>query len=159
MSGEKYAQRAVKALVDYYTSALPAVLRTIESAQNLAANSLIDPVAYVGANLPGDGRTPLLTAWSSGGSPHEQAEVKVGRLRTYRCSVKIAFAWDADLETGQLVARRYETALVDTLYDDPTLSGAVQQALDTGTTLSAAKNVSTTVHSIEMDVDVAVYET
>ena len=155
MAGERYAQRAIKALRDHYVANLETELRAVETEQSLTANSLTDPVVYVEGYLPNDTRSPIIQVFCMRGTPDDW---KNG-LYIYNCSVVLGFVHDADIEAGQLQARRYLTALLETLRVDRTLGGVVTIAIDTDQTLFADKpSDAETLHYVALEIDVQIDE-
>ena len=155
MAGEKYADKAVAKLAAYLAAQYPAQLRIVETAQSLTTNSLTDPVAYVQADLPDDGRSPLMEIWEESGDPIDRRNT----LDAYDLTVAVTYAGDADIAAGRLRMRRYMTALIDCLRADPTLSSTVQLAFDKDRSFDVARGKdSATKHVCALGVEVHVHD-
>ena len=155
MSGERYAERAVKALKDYVTSNLAAYLRAVETAQGLDEDSLTDPVAYLDYAAPDDYRSPMVMVWTDGGEVEDWQH----QIESYDCTVALLYSGDANIGAGQIKMRRYLTALLQCLRADRTLGGNVQAAIDEDRELnvSTGKN-SVTWHELTVGVTVRLME-
>jgi hypothetical protein len=161
MSGEKNADLAVKAILNYFETGLPTYLTSLESAQSLVAGSMEPPVDYVAANLPDDLRSPLFECWCDSSRQYEpEATGTVSVPYSNDCKMGISFSSDADVEEAQAKARRYMTALNDLLIADRTLGAKVVVAVDTDHTFYAnAKGKSQTRHSVLVDLNVITFNT
>jgi len=155
MAGEKYGDKALVKLADYFDSNFATSLRTVETAQGLASGALTDPVEIVRPMVADDGRAPLMEIYLNDGEPVDH---KNG-ITVYDCTITVTYHGDADVAAGSLFMRRYMTAVVDTIADDRSLGGTVQAAidLDQGFRVIHGKD-SPTKHVIALGVEVHVHD-
>lgn len=158
MAGERYADKAIVKLLSYFETNLGTYLDALETAQSLTAGTMTHPVDYVPGYFPDDTRSPLFQAWVDTGEPHNEDPVGRNGVYAYQCNVMVSFASDADVETGQTMARRYMTALIDCLAASRTLSGTVVHAIDQGQKFYGPRPDATTRHAVEMAIEVVVHE-
>lgn len=155
MSGEKFGNKAVGALLDYFESNFTTQLRAVETAESLTANTLTDPVDYIPARLPKDNMVPIVLVYCNSSSELE----KEPNLMRHDCEIALHFVGDADVETGQLRERQYETAMLQTLNADRTLGGNVVQAVLQDIDTDASKTADAqTRHAVAMGVEVITWD-
>jgi hypothetical protein len=121
VAGERYTEKAVSTLAAFVESNLPTALAAIETEQSLTSGTITRPVDYVSANVPEDGRSPLVEVYATDSRYEDQRN----SIAVVECMVALSFAHDADVEGGELMRHRYVTGLLNTVRDDPTLSGGV----------------------------------
>lgn len=128
MANERFTQKAVAALAAYFSANLAGRLRAIESEQSLANGAIPDPTV-VAARVPFDNRLPLLEIYETAWAPHGPPREKVWNVE---CELVLSYGSDADIEAGEQMLRRYETAILKTLeHGDWTLGGTVPTAYPT----------------------------
>jgi hypothetical protein len=155
MAGEKYAEKAVDALADWFTAQLQTYITAIETAQSLTTGTVPAPDEYVRGKYDDDNRNLLMVFCEDGST----VDVNNG-IYEYDCTVAWAFSSDADLSAAQLRARRCLTALIDTLRADRRLGGVVAQAIEADQSLFHTKSAdATTRHAVAIGVNVMVQET
>lgn len=159
MAGERWTQKAVKSLRDYLAANYATQLRAVETAQGLAANSIPDPVEYIAAKVPKDNRVPLVQCYETRWS-WTRAAGQRNLLLTVDCEIVLTYASDADLGAGELMLRRYQTALLDCLKADPKLANTVVQcAIADGDSEAIAGDASSTRMLFAQGVVIDVMET
>ena len=121
MAGERYMDKAVVKLVAHLTANLPGSLRAVEVEQSMAVGSLTDPVDILPHRAPFDNRSPLIEVFDESWDFLDQNN----KLASVDVTIALSYLGDANLAGGEQFMRRYSTALIDCLTDDPTLSGAV----------------------------------
>ena len=122
MAGEKYSDLVSHALDSYFTTNLRTYLTAVETAQDLTEGSLTPPDSYIEGDLADNQSIQFQTVVGNGGEELEKT------VHAYEAFVAIHYMGDADFEAAELRGRRYLTALVDCLYADRTLGGAVAVA-------------------------------
>ncbi len=160
MSGEKYADRAVAALLAYVEAGLPTALRAVETAQSLTTNTITNPVDYVPARVPADTRSPLVEIWAKSGGRLPEDECGRNNIFGYDCTIRLACNSDANTETGPKRIRQYMTALLDLIDADNTLSAATRivHTIDTVQNFEAEQLDASMRYALELGVDVIVFE-
>lgn len=122
MAGERYSEKAVKALYDRIVATFTTQLRAVETAVGLTSGALTDPAAYVRARVPNDNRSPIVQvyeeSWRFDG-PDRNCLLAVD------CTVLIDFAGSVDLEASELQMRRYITALLQVIESDRALNDSL----------------------------------
>ena len=128
----RYIQKAVDALHNTISGGIAAQLRAVETSESLSTNALTDPQAVVKARMPLDNRSPMVQVFEETWA-HDMAAGQRHRIITTNCNVVITtLSHDADLEAAELFVRRYVTAMVETIANDPTLGGAAMSAVIMG---------------------------
>lgn len=115
MAGERLAQLAVDAIVDWLDAQLQAYLTAVETARSMTAGTLTAPVDVMPSNLPDyGGATPLIEVWANAmqrdrtaGASNEVWKIDATLFLTHAC--------DANIEGGEQFVRDYVTALIDCL--------------------------------------------
>lgn len=123
----QFTDAAVDALADYLESNYPAYLRIVETDLGLDSGDLTDPVAYVRADLPFDNRNPRVDVFEDDWDFSEDDKVLI--LAEVGCSVVWSYSGDAQIEAGELLARRCLTAMVKCIWADRSLGGVVRSCL------------------------------
>ena len=155
MAGEKYEDKAIANLLGWFENNLQTYLTAVETAQSLTAGTLAPPVDYVPGDLGDDPRSPLLLVFCTGSEEYENTR----SLHRNSCVARLRFTSDADIEAGKLLARRYKTALLDTVYADRTLGGSVVHAIIIEeTTDGVAMSDAETSHAIDIGVEVVTHD-
>lgn len=125
-------QKAVDSLHATIATGIASQLRTVETDEGLAVGELTDPVEVARARIAKDNRTPLIQVFDENWS-FDHAAGQRHRIMTTACSVVLTtLAQDADLDAMELFQRRYVTALIETIAQDPTLGGAAVSAVVRG---------------------------
>ena len=151
MANERYTEKAVRSLLAYIESQLGTELDAIETEQSLTSGALGDPSDFVPAMVADDNRSPLVEIYDAG----FRFEDQLNSIAVVDCVVAISFASDCDVEAGKRMMQRYHTALLNTLRDNPTLSGSVIQSIIGGADTEATRgDDSTTRFSLEQPVEV-----
>ena len=125
MAGERCIDKAVVKLAAYLSANLPGKLRAVETEQSMTVNSLTDPVEVLDHRAPFDNRSPLVECFDESWDFVDQNN----KLVSVDCTIALSYLGDANLANGERFMRRYSTALIDCLLDDPTLGGEVVGAL------------------------------
>jgi len=155
MANERYAEKAVVLLGAYVESRLPTEIAAIESEQSLGAGAIEDPVAYVLADVPNDNRSPLVEIYDNGGGFDDQ----LNSIFVADCVVAISFASDCDISAGKKRLQRYQTALTNTIRDNPTLSGGVTQCIFGDISAGTVRgDESTTRFALEQQIEVWIHD-
>jgi hypothetical protein len=144
VSGERLAELAVDATIDWLDAQLATYLTAVESQRSMTAGTLTAPVDIIGADLPEyGGGTPLIEVFENSAKP-----VNIENDHwTLDLSIIITHACDAGVEAGRRFVRDYVTAVVDCLNAGRTLGGRVGSALITDVSF-AASHGSTAKHLI-----------
>lgn len=123
-----YVENAVDAVHAAYVAGFPAALAQAETDAALAPGSLEQPLEYVKAFLPEDGRF-ILQIYEDDG-PWTPMREAGQRNKVWRVNVVVVLSYssDANLEAASIKMRRYAKALVQVVVDNATLNGAVRQA-------------------------------
>lgn len=155
MAGEKYADRAVATLATFVEANLPTQLRAVETAQSLTTNSLTDPVAYVKADTPNDGRWPRVLIFAEGGEPvNHQNDID-----EYDITLALEFMSDSDMDAAEIQMLRYMTAMIDTVRSDPRLNSTGIVAIDRDRSFHQQRGETTpTKHVAALGVEVRVHD-
>lgn len=152
MAGERYADKAVALLLAHLESHLPTEIAAVESEKSA---TMVDPVDYVPADVPGDNRSPMCEVYETGWEWIDQRN----SILAVDCMVAISFVSDCDVEAGALKLRQYETALLNTIRDNPTLTATVAQcALGAGTTAADRGDAALTRFTLEQPVEVTIHD-
>jgi len=155
MANERYAEKAIKLLGAYLTTQFPLEIAAIESEQSLGAGAIEDPVAYVLEEVPNDNRSPLVEIYDTGGDFEDQRN----SLFVADCVVAISFASDCDTAAGKKRLQRYQTALTNTIRDNPTLTGGVTQCLLGAISAGVVRgDESTTRFALEQQIEVWIHD-
>ena len=123
MTGKRFVEKAVGALLASITADFETQLRAVEVDLGLDPGTLPDPEAYVQtrAEAENNNQSPMIAVYDEGFDVVQQRQ----RLYTVDCSVALAMVGMADLTALVVQLRRYLTAMIQTLDLNPTLSPAV----------------------------------
>ena len=155
MANERYIEKAAKLLHAYIESQFETELTAIETEQSLDSGTLTAPVDYVLGNVPDDNRVPLVEVYGEDGEYEDQRN----SIYVAFCNVAISYASDCSLEAGKLMVRRYVTALLNTIRDNPSLSsGVIQCILGAGDFEASRGDDSTTRLTYEQPVEVWIHD-
>lgn len=151
----RYIQKAVDSLHTTINAGLAAQLRAVETSESLSAGALTDPVDVVKARLPMDNRSPLVQIFDETWA-HDLAAGQRHDIIMTVCNVVITtLSQDVDLEAAELFMRRYVTAMIETVAEDPTLGGSAMSAVITGGDSAAVvgdQSASRLAHVLEVEV-------
>ena len=155
MAGEQHIDKAVTKLKAHIASGIAAQLRAVESAQSLSTNSLTDPVAVLDHRAPFDNRSPLIEVFEESWRFIDQRQ----GLVSVDATIAVKYVTDADLSSAETFMRRYMSAVIETIRDDPTLGSTVVECLLTdGSSAVGRGDTSTTLLVSTQGVDVHVFE-
>lgn len=149
----RFAQRAVEALHAAFESGLVAQLRAVETAQGLESGELTNPRRIALAQLVNDNASPLVQIFDEGGTWVSQRQ----DVMAIDCTVAVSWTSGTDLEEGELFGRRYLTALVQVIEEDPSLGGEVVAALLKDYDRSIFGDQSSTRHVRALGVEVRIH--
>lgn len=124
----QWCQEAVDRLHAFVSANFATYLRTVETADGLAAGSLTNPSAYVKARIPGDNRSPLVQIYEEGWEMKNQRN----RLYSVECTIVMSRLGDVRVESNEEFIRRYERAMIETIVDNATLGSTVIAAMVLG---------------------------
>ena len=123
MANERYIEHAVKALAEFVEANYQAALTAIEVEQSLDADAIKPPHAYVAAEVPDDNRSPLVEIYADGWGYADQRN----GILVVDCKVIVSFVSDCQIVAGERDLRRYVTAILKPIQENPTLAGEVIQ--------------------------------
>ena len=154
MAGEKYADKAINALLSQFSSNFATQLAAVETAQSLAASALGRPDEYIEADRDDDNRA-LVKVFA------EDTDEFEGEVALTKHGCVVAFCWygDADFDANSLKARRVHTAMRAVVHDDMTLNSAVVSAIVVDTDYDYEKRSDNRArHAAAIAVDVITYD-
>jgi hypothetical protein len=124
MANERLAELAVEALAAALEAGMATQIAAIETEQSLTSGTIPAIVDVVRSDDPDDDRSSLihvfdLSAESDGYDDSEWTVV---------CGADVSYVGDAEKESGEVMARRYATAMVKTVKANPTLTTRAVEA-------------------------------
>jgi hypothetical protein len=156
MSGERLAELAVDATIDWLDAQLATYLTAVESARSMTAGTLAPPVDVISADLPSyGGACPLIEVFVNEFKPinieNEHWQIDATVILTRAC--------DADVESGRNLIYDYATALVDCFAAGRTLGSRVGSAIITGVSFAAARGQDTpTLQHAAFDLEIRIFD-
>jgi len=151
----EFSELAVESIAAYIESGFNAQLRIVETNIGLTAMSLPNYGEIC------RGQTPMFNAW-----PH--IEVWEERIHTLDilehiyeivCKIGLAIVGDADAIAGQLMSRRYQTAMLRLIRADRTLGSRVPQAIEGALVAESLKDKESRIyHAFMLDVVVTLQQ-
>jgi hypothetical protein len=155
MAGEKYADKAIDALLSEFSTNFATQLAAVETAQSLSASALGRPDEYLEADRDPDDNRALVKVFS------ESTDEFEGEVELLRHACVVAYLWygDADFDANSLKARRVLTAMRAVIQNDPVLGNNVVSAVITGTDYDYEKRSDNKArYAAALAVDVITYD-
>lgn len=146
----RYSDLAVNSLFTIISGgAFETRLRTVESA---TSKVLLDPARYVKVENDTMNASPLVEVFSVA-TTFPEGGYRTGVADT-NCVVRLSYADATSDASAASQGRGYETALIDTVWNDPTLTGTVIDAYVTGTILSEREDDAANKYVVEIGVTI-----